>query len=68
MDGISIVGGCAISDGSQAHRPSEQRLECEQLIRLTLSPCGLMGFVLYLHLHAHTNPAEEDIIVNLTLF
>lgn len=48
VDGISVLGGCAISDGSNAYRISGQRLKYKRIIWLTYFSSGLMGFVLYL--------------------
>ena len=44
-----------------------QRLKCKQVIRLTFSPSGLMGFVLYFQFSAHTDSSGEDIIANIML-
>lgn len=68
VDGISVLGGCAISDGSDASRISGQRLKYKQIIWLTYFSSGLMGLVLYLVFCSYRCPAEEDIIGNLTLF
>lgn len=69
VSGIRVAGGCAILEGSQAYRISEQRLQCKWNTAYIFSLWYLMFWDLQFFAHTGiSHPAKEDIMANLTLF